>query len=225
MELKVSYKVYIIESLSAVDIQTEKKYEGRILSEILMLQEISVEYSQIKDKTGFIEAIERIKMQILSQYQNIHINNSFTLPILHLSCHGNKDGIEFTDEFIKWDELYAVLLLLSDAFVDIDVDVNPLLLVMSVCEGLYALLLDEIAQKLSKKSPFAFLIANKEKIYWEDTIVAFSVLYYNLILRDIEWDVSVDRMNNSIDMKSDCFRFVPSIELRNSYSAQKRIPT
>lgn len=87
-------KVFIIESLGFKD---EKKdlFEGRVLSNILKLNDVESEYYYIRTKQEFEEVID------------IFYDSNFRY--LHISCHGSPSSLETTLDSISFDELHKFL--------------------------------------------------------------------------------------------------------------------
>jgi len=78
-------KVFIIESLSFKDEKLER-FEGHFLSHILKQGGIDTEYFYIRTKKEFFEVLR--------------IFNESKYRYLHISCHGNEDGLSTTLDYI-----------------------------------------------------------------------------------------------------------------------------
>ncbi|PWS27985.1 hypothetical protein DHW03_10510 [Pedobacter yonginense] len=85
--------VFIIESLEFEDERGSK--EGEILYGILQLSGIPVEYVYVRSYDEFVHFI------------NQFVESNFRF--LHISCHGNNDGIKLTLEEISNNELGSIL--------------------------------------------------------------------------------------------------------------------
>lgn len=93
------------------------------------------------------------------------------IPIIHISAHGNQDGIQLTDgAFLAWAELRKTLARINDELRSL------LILCMSSCEGFGAARMAFNLEPL----PFFALIGPTEKISLTDTAIAFLILYYRL---------------------------------------------
>jgi len=115
--------VFIIESPSSTDLITGR-LEGRLLSESLRLDGISQQYYLATDIEIFRKMVE---------YFTIMINRAGkVIPILHISAHGSKDGIDFTNgRMMKWSTLANIL-------VNVNRKCNgKLVLCLSCCKGSY----------------------------------------------------------------------------------------
>jgi hypothetical protein len=82
-------KIFIIESLTFED-EKAKRFEGKFLSHILKLGNIDFDYYYIRTKKEFQEVLM--------------IFNSSNYRYLHLSCHGDKEGLATTLDDISYDE-------------------------------------------------------------------------------------------------------------------------
>src|SRR5689334_1005397 len=99
--------VYIIESPSAYDL-LDGRTEGRTLGEALTLAAIPYWYSLAIDKATLTQALGP---RLLEAWRALG-----KLPILHLSMHGNQDGVQLSSgEFISWHDLRNLLLPLNQA--------------------------------------------------------------------------------------------------------------
>ena len=83
------YGVFIIESLRKGDF-----FDGKNLSEILKLSEISNKYREVHSNDDFIKAINEFKKS--------------SLRYLHISCHADMKGIEINGDDISNSELSRI---------------------------------------------------------------------------------------------------------------------
>lgn len=90
---KTKAGVFIIESLDFEDEQGTK--EGEILCSILQMSGIPVEYFYVRSYDEFAHFLEKF------------VESDFRF--LHISCHGNNEGIKLTLEDISSDELGSLL--------------------------------------------------------------------------------------------------------------------
>jgi hypothetical protein len=80
--------VHIIESPADFDL-LDGRTEGRVLLEALNLSSVPAAYSLVTTRTTLDEALGNRLIQAADYYKRI--------PILHLSLHGNSQGIELTE--------------------------------------------------------------------------------------------------------------------------------
>lgn len=128
-----------------------------------------------------------------------------TQPIIHVSAHGDKTGIELTSgECLTWTNLRGVFNMLNTA---LD---SGLLLGMSVCEGLHALKM--VAN--STDAPFHTLVGPTMSIDWRDSLVAFVAIYHLVITRNLEPQAAEAAMNAAAGLAPQTFRVVTSAQAR-----------
>lgn len=144
--------------------------EGRALCSFLEIAQIPYLYNLAVDRVRFEEALSGRFAEARRQ--------KGTLPILHLSCHGHRDGIQLTEQrlldprlpdgLVKWSEL-------ADLIRPIHRSVGRLGICMSCCGGAYA---KDMAQVQSRKEvPFAWLVGTSQTIDLHDAALAFAVFY------------------------------------------------
>lgn len=180
MTLQLGF-VHIIESPSATDL-LDGRTEGRALSEILNLAEIPHCYSLAATLDTFDAALDTRLIEAFNHFQQP--------PILHLSMHGNQDGVALTDNtFIGWADLQALLTPLTNAMQ------GGLLICMSSCFGSSGC---RMAMHEDADQPFWALVGNNRSVSWEDAAVAY-VTFYHLLFKDIPVDVCVERMKWASD--------------------------
>ncbi|MBD2361224.1 hypothetical protein H6G36_08535 [Anabaena minutissima FACHB-250] len=156
--------VHIIESPSDYDLLNGITL-GRSLSEAFNIADIPYIYNLASNKEMFIEALHQ-RLVIALKDQNF--NKKYF--VLHLSMHGNKDGVELTNKyFLKWDELYELILPLK-----IYMNGN-LIICMSSCEGFYGALMD---MNLDGEQPLGALVGNTHKVYYHDAAIAYITFYH-----------------------------------------------
>lgn len=168
--------VYIIESPKPPDL-LDGRTEGRVLSEALTLAGIAHTYSIAADLSMFDLALGQRLVDAWGQYQQP--------PILHLSMHGNRDGIAFTSgEFLTWNQLRQKLLPL------IRVLPNALLICMSSCFGHSGC---RLAMYLDNEPHFWALVGHPDSVSWPDAAVAY-VTFYHLFFKGSPVTACVDAM-------------------------------
>lgn len=168
--------VHIIESPSADDL-LDGRTEGRILSEILDLAGIPYCYSLVTNLETFDRALDERLLDAFEEYQ--------LPPILHLSMHGDKNGIVLSDNTVlAWDGLRELLTPLNNEME------GELLICMSSCFGSSG---SRMAMHEDTAQPFWALVGNKHSVSWEDAAVAY-VTFYHLLFKGIPVEECVDRM-------------------------------
>jgi hypothetical protein len=184
---KHSYFLYIIESPSDKDLYCQRT-EGSLLLEALRLAnvldpiEAHVQYRLVVSANSFAGAFLDLPTK-LSEHNGIS-------PILHLSMHGDKSGLQLTDGTeITWDNLAIVL-----SEVNRNSAHNELIVCMSACNGFYGGLmqLNDL-----RRRPFDILVGPWNKPRWNDAAVAYVTFYHLLMNKGRSVETSVDAMNRA----------------------------
>jgi hypothetical protein len=149
----------IVESPSPDDIfygQTE----GSVLRETLRNAAFPVSYNIAVNQFKLSDALTLFRQQ--SQSPGV-------LPILHLSMHGNEEGVKLTDgAFLHWQQLRHLLLPISK---------GKLLLCMSSCYGFSGCRMAMFADRLS---PFLAIVGHRGKANLNDLAMGYSAFYHRL---------------------------------------------
>jgi hypothetical protein len=168
--------VHIIESPSPKDL-LEERTEGRALSKMLKAAAIPHEHSLTIDRATFEEALSDRLMEAWKRHGCI--------PILHLSMHGNADGVQLgTGEFVTWHDLRQLLLPLVRQMQ------GSLLLCLSSCYGVSAC---RMAMYTDAEPHFWALVSHCGAVSWRDATFAFSS-FYHLFFKGFDLNTCVDSM-------------------------------
>lgn len=168
--------VYVIESPSDADL-LDGRTEGRSLCEALKLAEIPHWYSLVTTSKTFEESIGTRLSEALSLFNQP--------PIIHLSMHGNNDGVALTNgEFLSWENLRKSLAPLTNAMN------GGLLICMSSCFGSSGC---RMAMHEEKGHAFWALVGNSASALWADAGVAY-ITFYHLFFKDVSVEQCVERM-------------------------------
>jgi hypothetical protein len=170
--------VYLIESPSEVDIYHNTS-EGILLSQSLGLQQIPCSLRTAISQSAF-EAALKIGLE-----EQMKIFPNF-LPIIHISAHGNQEGIALSNgNLIAWGNLREDLLPINRALG------NVLLLCMSCCHGYSAI---RMTMEIGKtEHPFFCMVGPYGTTTWSETAVAFST-FYHLLAKEYYVREAVDAM-------------------------------
>lgn len=154
--------VHMIESPSPDDL-LKSQWEGTLLREALRIAGISQYYNLAVNKETFLEAIrERLSDAI----------KNYGFPVLHISAHGDIDGLALTNgTFIKWKEMRELLIPLNKAMK------GKLLICISSCEGFAGC---RMAMEIDGERPFYALCGPTGKPTWAESAIAFMTFYYHL---------------------------------------------
>ncbi|MFH1227003.1 MAG: CHAT domain-containing protein [Planctomycetota bacterium] len=152
----MSISVLIIESPGLIDITTEDN-QGKILAQELRLLRIHCEYKPIHTSS------------LLQQTLNSHAK----YDVIHICCHGSKDGLSFTDgSFLNWDALQSSLLPFM----------SKRLVMLSACQSAFfkpdatlAKFLQQISFDALKAPKCIFTMFGN--FYFADGVLAWGVFY------------------------------------------------
>jgi hypothetical protein len=93
------------------------------------------------------------------------------MPIIHLSCHGDAEGIELSDgREVSWETLGQLLEPINAALK------GNLILCLSACYGFAA----KVLAQDEENRPFGVLVGHEGEPYWSDAAVGYSVFYHLL---------------------------------------------
>lgn len=176
---RLKFFVYLLESPSALDLYRGDD-EGVLLGKLLKLSGIDYVARTVATRELFVQAVDVGLNDVQAQFPGRR-------PILHLSCHGNVDGLGFTDgSFIRWRELAAVFRPINRRVP------GGLILSMSSCEG-YAGICMAMEVGVEKEPPFYALVGSGGTPTWPETAVAYTTFYHQLVLGE-HVKVCVERM-------------------------------
>jgi hypothetical protein len=174
-------KIYIIESQSPNDILRDRT-EGKALSASLDLAEIPNQYFQVIDDKCFNQCIELICEDI-----NSLKGKGLVAPYIHISAHGNVDGIGLTSgEFIKWsafalkvDRINELIGKLPKIPEKNPIEISPMNYCFSTCKGYNAFKI----QGETFENKFSSIIGPTESVDWSDSLLAFMSLYHQIFYK------------------------------------------
>jgi hypothetical protein len=163
-----SFFVHIVESPSPSDL-LDGFTEGRMLCSFLELAQIPCIYNLAVDRTQFNESLSTRMDHGIERFQ--------MEPILHLSMHGNHDGIQLTHqrvagELITWKEL-------ADAIKPVNHSVGGGLgICMSSCGGWHGRQMAQVFQ--AEDVPMGWIVGSSSTVNLCDVALAFCVFYRGL---------------------------------------------
>ncbi|MGA6828118.1 hypothetical protein ACO9S2_10945 [Nitrospira sp. NS4] len=164
-EQRVKFFVFVIESPSAVDLY-HRRSEGEIVRQAVELNGISCIV-----KTA-------ISLQAFNACLKIGLSEAMSLrpgfiPLLHISAHGNTDGIQLSDGYVMpWAELKEHLRPVNQALG------GSLVVCMSSCEGYSGIRMAMHPEE--NDLPYLALIGCGAQPTWGETAVGYSTLYHHL---------------------------------------------
>ena len=164
-EKRIKFFVFVVESPSPVDLY-HRRSEGEIIRQAVNLNQIPCIVRTAVNLEAFEASLKIGLTEEMKRYEGM-------IPILHISAHGNSEGIQLSDTtVIPWANLREFLAPINTALH------NGLLVCLSCCEGYSG---TRMAMFIEDEGyPFYAIVANSEKPLWSDTAVAYSTFYHLL---------------------------------------------
>lgn len=196
---KLEFFVYVIESPNDFDLLNNRT-EGNLIKNAVSLDEIPCVVRTATSKETFSWALSDGLIEAIKDLPR-------RLPILHISAHGNEEGLGLTNgEIVTWNELKDRLIVLNEYFQ------NELILCMSSCKGLSAC---RMAMRIEDDQyPFLGMIGNDESPTWSETAIGFATFYHHL-----RRGSNINNALNAMKVASgnNRFRVITSDQARKAY--------
>lgn len=175
-----NFGVYIIESPSGVDFYHGRQ-EGVALSSMLNLLGIRSQLKIVINSDAANAAMTHGVREYISK-------NGSAPFILHLSCHGDAQGIAWSNNKVwTWNDLRSYLVNINSILG------GDLIVCMSACKGYYACI-TAMSDDESAPLPYHGLVGTPGDIPWSKAAVAFAT-FYNLIRDGVDIREASQRMN------------------------------
>lgn len=164
-------RVFIIDCPSPIEILVDKS-EFKPLEQICKSMNHEVYTFFVKSKQELIDTCKYI-----SSIDKIERNVEDDIPIsIHISAHGNEDGLQFGHDEINWKLLLEVIkpILMMNYREKIH-------LVISACGTNKQKITKEITElnKIESINPPEYIIVfNKETTTWKDAVLAWTIFYH-----------------------------------------------
>jgi hypothetical protein len=198
-EKRLRFFVYVIESPSPVDLY-HRRSEGEIIRQAASLNQIPCMVKTSINSEAFEAALKIGLKEAMDVYPDL-------IPILHISAHGYKEGIQLSSgEILNWFALEKIFRPINQALN------NSLLLCLSCCEGYSGVRMAMTTD--NKDHPFYAIVSNAEKPLWSDTAVAYST-FYHLIAKGYYITEAVAAMQTASG--NDRFWIQTAEEAKNGY--------
>jgi len=161
----LQFFVYVVESPSAPDIYHGRS-EGALVARAIDLDEIPSATRTVINREALTAALNIGLPEVMKQFPD-------RFPILHLSAHGSREGIQLSNgEVLTWRELRELI-------TPINLNLGGyLLLCMSACKGYSACQM--AMQNDDSPHPYFAMVGNFGTPTWADTAVAYSSFYHLL---------------------------------------------
>jgi hypothetical protein len=193
------FYVHIIESPAPEDL-LEGRTEGKMLGSFLELTGIPFLYNLAVDK-------KRLKEALTARISNGVQQFDAAKPIIHISSHGDEEGIQLTSqreegETIPWLDLGDMLLPINRQF-------DGIWVCMSCCGGGHAKNMAEVIN--AKRIPMAWVIGPTENLSWSEGALAFAVFYHRF-QQGAERDELLEAMNATTGNGSFIIHHAPKVQ-------------
>lgn len=170
-------RVFIIECPNPLDL-LQGRNEGKSLEQICKLVGHEVASFQSKSKEELISVCRYI-----SSIDREHdATDNPDLPLcVHISSHGEEDGLWFGKDLVSWNELLDAL---EPICTKKSIYKGEMILAISACEAREQQLTEKMRKRweVSKgfQPPKHLFVTADEDVYWKDAVVAWA-LFYNKI--------------------------------------------
>lgn len=206
-------RVYIIESPSEEDLSTGRS-EGDALYESLRLADCDVIYKLVKSRAEFESAFEFI---IEDFYEKK--GKWSAMPFIHISAHGDEDGIQLTnDDLIDWIDFNTLLDMINSKigfvphFTEYSHNASRVVLCFSACKGFNAFKI----WNETNHCPYQCVVGPTVDIDWSDSLTAFITFYHLTNFKNKSFDEAVKQMNLSAGLNDEFKYFVsPEVGKKN----------
>ena len=177
----MDFFIYVIESPSSEDVFVDR-HEGSLIYHAAKLNGIECIIRNAFSPELFEHALKTDLPHLMKE-------NRACPPIIHISAHGNKNGIHLTnEEIISWPHLCELLIPINKLLN------GGLFLCMSSCKGFAALRMS--FSSIKTQLPFSGVIGNTGEPLWNETGIAYAT-FYNLLKKGEPFDTIVEAMKKA----------------------------
>lgn len=175
--MSTTMRVFIIECPNPIDL-LQGRNEGKSLEQICKLVGHEVISFHPKSK-GDLTTICRYISSIDREHDG---SNNPDLPLcVHISSHGEEDGLYFGKDLLSWNELLEAL---EPICTKKSIYKGEKILTISACDAREQQLTRKIQKKIKINKAFLppkhLFVTADEDVYWNDAVVAWA-LFYNKI--------------------------------------------
>lgn len=188
-------KVFTIECPDPIDLM-QGRAEHQVIEKLSRILGYESYSFLVKSKAEFLSTVKYIAS--LDQCNDTNATEDFPLCI-HISSHGNEDGLEFGGDTITWKDIFEVLTpLMSDAL-NFNGDV---ILIVSACSANKQKITREFLlqrKELSLSKPLKYIfVFDEDEIRWSAAVVAWTILYQQLTVTNLSDKKSVQNILQKI---------------------------
>lgn len=167
-------RVFIIECPNPIDL-LQGRNEGNSLEQICKL--VGHEVTSLHPRSK--KDLKTVCKYVSSIDRRHDGSDSPDLPLcIHISSHGQKKGLRFGKDLVKWKELLEAL---APMYTKESIYKGEKILIISACDAKKQLLTRKIQNKWLQNKLFhppkhIFLTAD-DNVYWNDAVVAWAIFY------------------------------------------------
>jgi len=173
-------RLFIIESINPMDL-LQGRTESQGLAEICKIIGHEVAIFSAYSKDDFQKLCKYIS-SISSEHDK---NKRKGIPLcIHISAHGNEDGLAFGKDFIEWKEILKIM---KPIFTDLEVAQydGDIVIIISACGAGEQYLSKELQEEWKKNSlaftpPKYIFVTRDEEVTWDDALVSWVIFYHQL---------------------------------------------
>jgi len=186
--------IYIIEASNPID-KTHDTTEIKGLKSLGSMFMHYVTSFDVYSKSDFQKIIEYIS-SIDADEKTGKIEENI---VVHISCHGNTEGLAIGKDFISWDYLASILVDLAECKFS-----EKVLLAISSCgtsEQQFTAAFNGLDRKIRKSiSPPSFVVFfEQETVDWDDALISWGLFYHQLGKPDYT-DLTKKKLIATIDL-------------------------
>ncbi len=221
--MKEPIRLFFIESVDPMDLLQDRT-ESQALAEICKIVGHETAVLTAYNKADFRKLCGYIS-SITSKHDK---RKRRSIPLcVHLSTHGNEDGLAFGKDFMEWKEIMRSMKPIYTEMEDYDGEV---ILTISACGAGDQYLTEEFHNEWDKNVDFIppkyVFVTTDEDVAWDDALVSWSMFYHQLPRADLDNKASVQKILDKIKISETgnlrYFRWDEASEQYLSYSGKKR---
>lgn len=164
-------RIFLLESPNSLDL-LEGRGERSSLENICSLFGHDVTSFLLRDANEFFQSMRYLGAVV-------HHPEPGSKPLfIHISAHGNSDGVKVGADEVSWNKLAKML---SKTYLDLDEYEGPIVLIISACGANDRELTERIAKKYKKDQidnpPEYVFVFSEDTVSWRDAVVTWTIFY------------------------------------------------
>ncbi len=218
-------RLFIIESVDPMNL-LQGRTESQALAEICKIIGHEVAALAAYSKSDFRKICSYIS-SIDSKHDKRRRKG---IPLcIHLSAHGNSDGLGFGREFIEWKDILRIM---KPIYTDMNGYDGEVVLVISACGAGDQNLFEEFEKEWDKNEKFNppkyIFVTEDEEVSWDGALVSWAMFYHQLPRANLDDRKSVQKILDKIKVSDtgnlQYYRWDNRRDKYLSYSGKRRNP-